>query len=122
MSEPTRTLGALLRERRIELLEENPEYSLRKVALRTGIDPANLSRAERDEGRTLLSEAALTRLAADLGLNVDRVLALAGHIPPDVREAIQSRPEVLGDLVRMASRLPDETVRRLTIDVREGNW
>ena len=122
MSEPTPTLGALLRERRIELLEDDPEFSLRKVAARTGIDPANLSRAERDEGRTLLSEAALTRLARDLGLNLDRVLAAAGHIPPDVREAIQSRPEVLGDLIRSASRLPDETIRRLTVDVREGNW
>ena len=122
MSEPTVTLGALLRERRIALLEEDPEYSLRKVAARTGIDPANLSRAERDEGRTPLSEAALTRLARDLGLSVDRVLALAGHVPADVREAIQSRPEVLGELIRSASRLPDETLRRLTIEVREGTW
>jgi transcriptional regulator with XRE-family HTH domain len=68
------TLGDFLRERREALREGDRSYSLRQVAQRVGIEPSFLSKVERGESPPP-SEDTLRRLAAELELDADTVLA-----------------------------------------------
>lgn len=115
------SLGAFLRERRESLRAEDPSYSVRQVAERLGIQPSYLSKVERDIGSPP-SEETLVRLAADLGVDADVVLALAGKVSADLREAIRKRPQLFGQLIREMKDLPDHAVLRLVREVREGEW
>jgi HTH-type transcriptional regulator, competence development regulator len=115
------SLGAFLRERREGLRAEDPSYSVRQVAERLGIQPSYLSKVERDIGSPP-SEETLVRLAADLGLDADVVLALAGKVSGDLREAIRRRPQLFGQLIREMKDMPDCAVLRLVREVREGEW
>ena len=115
------TLGSYLRARREALREDDPRYSLRQVAERVGIEPSFLSKVERDIGSPP-SEETLARLARELGEDPDVVLALAGKISPDLREAIRRRPRLFGRLIRELREAPDHAVLRLVREVRDGDW
>ena len=54
----------------------------------------------------------LVRLAGDLGVEPDVVLALAGKISSDLREAIRRRPLLFGELIREFKAAPDRVVLR----------
>jgi HTH-type transcriptional regulator, competence development regulator len=114
-------LGDLLRTRRESLRRTDPRFSVRQVAERVGIEPSYLSKVERDIGSPP-SEETLVRLAAELELDADVVLALAGKVSSDVREAIRRRPQLFGQLIRELKDLPDGAVLRLVREVREGEW
>ncbi len=114
-------LGEVLRERRERLRETDRAYSLRQVAERVGVEPSYLSKVER--GVTAPpSEETLRRLAADLDLDADVLLALAGKVSRDLLEVIRRRPQLFAQLIRELKELPDHAVLRLVREVRDGDW
>jgi transcriptional regulator with XRE-family HTH domain len=121
MAGSTHSLGEFIRERREELREQDARYSVRQVAGRVGIEPSYLSKVERDIGSPP-SEETLTRLAAELELDGDVVLALAGKVSSDLRDAIRKRPQLFGELIRELRKMPDRAVLRLVREVRDGDW
>lgn len=117
------SFGAFVRTRR-EALAAGPEgrrYSLRQVAGRVGFQPTYLSKIERDL-EAPPSEETISRLAAELDVDPDVLLALAGRVSTDLREAICRRPELFSELIRSLRDLPDEAVLRLVREVRDGEW
>lgn len=115
------SLGTFLRQRREALRRGDPRFSVRQVAERLGIEPSYLSKVERDIGSPP-SEDTLVRLAADLELDADVVLALAGKISSDLRDVIRRRPQLFAELIRELKNLPDRSVLRLVREVRDGDW
>jgi transcriptional regulator with XRE-family HTH domain len=115
------TLGDYLRQRRETLRTDDPAFSLRRVAERIGVEPSYLSKVERDVGSPP-AEDTLMRLAADLGLDGDVVLALAGKVSSDLQQVIRKRPQLIAELIRQLRDLPDHAVLRLVREVRDGNW
>lgn len=115
------SLGGFIRERREELRREDARYSLRQVAERVGIEASYLSKVERDLGSPP-AEDTLVRLARELDVDPDVLLALAGKISGDLREAIRRRPKLFGELIRQMKDLPDHAVLRVVREVRDGEW
>lgn len=114
-------LGEFLRERREALRQGDPRYSVRQVAARVGVQPSYLSKVERDEVSPP-SEETLVRLARELEVEPDLLLALAGKVSSDLLEAIRKRPLLFGQLIRELRHLPDHAVLRLVREVRDGSW
>lgn len=115
------SFGAFLRERREELRESDPSYSLRQVAGRVGIQPSYLSQVERDLAPPP-GEETMVRLAGELDLDPDVVLALGGKVSTDLKEAIRARPKLFAELIRRVRELPDDAVLRVVREVRDGEW
>lgn len=115
------TFGAHIRERREARRQQDRDYSVRRVAARIGIEPSYLSKIERGEQRPP-SEAAILRLAADLGEDPDMLLAMAGKVSTDLQEVIRHRPRLFADLIRQLKDTPDRAVLRLVREVRNGEW
>lgn len=113
--------GKYVREVREELHEERADYSVRKVAGRLGIQPSYLSKVERCEVAPP-SEATIVRLASDLEQDADVLLAMAGKVSADLREAIIKRPKVFADLIRQLKDAPDKALLRVVREVRDGDW
>ena len=116
-----RSFGALLREQREGLKKADRSFSLRQVAERVGIEPSYLSKVERGEVAPP-SEETIQRLAKELDLDPDALLALAGKVSSDLREVIRRRPELFGRLIRELRDLPDHAVLRIAREVRDGEW
>ena len=119
--QPLSTLGAFLRNRREELRQRDPRYSVRQVAQRIGIEPSYLSKVERDEGSPP-SEETLRRLAGELDVDADLLLALAGKVSSDLLDTIRRRPMLFAELIRELRDLPDHAVLRIVREVRDGDW
>jgi len=113
--------GALLRERREALRASDRSFSLRQVADRIGVEPSYLSKVERAEVAPP-SEETILRLAKELDLDPDVLLALAGKVSTDLKEVIRRRPELFGRLIRELRDLPDHAVLRIAREVRDGEW
>jgi HTH-type transcriptional regulator, competence development regulator len=121
MASDSGSLGGFLRERREALRAGDARFSVRQVAERVGIEPSYLSKVERDIGSPP-SEETLVRLAAELAVDPDVVLALAGKVSRDLRDAIRKRPALFGELIRELRDLPDSAVLRVVREVRDGDW
>ena len=107
MNKPKATFGALLRERRIA-----KEVSLRKFAELVGVSPTYLSQVE--QGNVVPPTADRVKRMADLlGENADEWIALAGRVPEDMPEIIQSQPTEMPQLLREASGLTADQLRQL---------
>ena len=115
------SFGPFVRARREQLREGDPAYSVRRVAQRIGVEPSYLSKVEREEVAPP-SEETTVRLARELGLEPDVLLALAGKVSSDLLEAIRRRPLLFGELIRELRDLPDHAVLRLVREVRDGEW
>ena len=113
-------LGSYLRARREALKSENKAFSLRQVAQRIEVEPSYLSKVER--GREVPSEPKIRRLADELDLNLDVLLALAGKVSADLQLVICKRPELFAQVIRDLARLPDHAVLRVVREVRDGAW
>ena len=72
--------GSYVRQVRERLRREDPDFSLRRVAQRVGIEPAYLSKIERGQFAPP-SEPTIRRLAEDLGEDSDLLLAMAARFP-----------------------------------------
>ncbi|MEH6550644.1 MAG: helix-turn-helix transcriptional regulator [Pseudomonadales bacterium] len=114
-------LGPYLRQRREALKAKDKCYSLRQVAKRVGIEPAYLSKIERGE-MAPPSEVTLKKLAIELSLDADVILAMAGKVSKDLQEIICDRPELFAELLRHMKDLPDHAVLRVVREVTDGDW
>ena len=117
----TRSFGSYVRRCREALKETDSTYSVRQVAQRIGVEPSYLSKVERDE-EAPPSEEKIVRLAAELGEDVDVLLAVAGKVSSDLRQVILKRPELFSTLIRELKDMPDRAVLRLVREVRDGRW
>jgi HTH-type transcriptional regulator, competence development regulator len=115
------SLGDFIRERRETLRRDDARFSLRQVAERVGIEPSYLSKVERGLGSPP-SEETLLRVAAELDVDGDVLLALAGKVSSDLQDAIRKRPLLFAELIRELKDLPDQAVLRLVREVRDGEW
>jgi hypothetical protein len=68
------------------------------------------------------SEETTLRLARELNVDGDTLLALAGKVSTDLKEVIRKRPQLFAELIRGMKDLPDHAVLRLVREVREGDW
>ncbi len=115
------TLGAYIRRAREKLREQDRSYSLRQVAQRINVEPAYLSKIERDLVPPP-GEDTIRRLALDLGEDPDLMLAMAGKVSSDLQEIIRKRPQLFADLIRQLKEQPDKAILRIVREVRDGEW
>jgi transcriptional regulator with XRE-family HTH domain len=108
MTHKRRTFGELLREKRIE-----KGFSLRKFAELVGVSPTYLSQVE--QGNVMPPTAdRVKRMAELLGENPDEWIALAGRVPEDLPGIIQKEPTAMPELLREASGLTADQLRKLS--------
>ena len=112
--------GGYARQLREQCRQANRRYSVRQTAQRIGVEPAYLSKIERGEVSPP-TEQTIRRLAAELGEDVDVLLAAAGQISSDIREIIVQRPLLFTELIRGLSDLTDQDLAVLVERVRNGN-
>ena len=113
--------GAYIRTERSRLQETDRAFSLRQVADRVGIKPTYLSKIERGE-LPPPSEAAILRLASELALDGDVMLAMAGKVSAELRAIICERPQLFSTLLRELKELPDHAVLTLIRETTDGDW
>jgi transcriptional regulator with XRE-family HTH domain len=113
--------GDFVRTTREQLRQANASYSLRKTAERIGVQPSYLSKIERGDVAPP-SEETVVRLAEDLQIDADLLLALAGKVSSDLQETIRKRPQLFAELIREMRDMPDRAVLRLVREVRDGEW
>lgn len=94
-------------------------YSVRQVAGRVGVEPAYLSKVEREKVSPP-SEGKIILLARELGEDPDVLLSLAGKVSSDVLEIIRSRPRALAGLVRGLRNATEKEIASLTGMSRKG--
>lgn len=114
-----KSLGAHLRWLREQRLTVNRRYSVRRTAERVGIEPTLLSKIERGEVYPP-TEYMVRRLAADLGEDVDLLLAMAGLVASDVLEVIAKRPVLFAELIRGLGDVSDRELSAIVHRVRNG--
>ena len=113
--------GEHIRARREALQREDKSYSLRKVAMRVGLEPAYLSKIERGVFAPP-SEEAIIKLAEVLGEDKDVLLAMAGKLSSELREIIMARPKLFADLLRQLREMPDHAVLQVVREIKDGKW
>ena len=116
-----RGFGSFVRQRREALKADDRRFSVRRVADRIGVQPSYLSKIERGQVPPP-SEATIVRLARELTIDPDVLLALAGKVSSDLQEAIRWRPRLFAELIRELKGMPDHAVLRLVREVRDGDW
>jgi transcriptional regulator with XRE-family HTH domain len=115
------SFGAYVRQCRERLREGDPAFSVRRVAGRVGIEPAYLSKIERDE-MPPPGEETIRKLAAELELDADALLAMGGKLSSDLRSIILRRPSLFAQLIRELKNAPDRAVLRIVRQVKDGDW
>jgi len=115
------SFGKYCRDTRERLKKDDSRYSVRQVAQRVGVEPAYLSKVEREEVAPP-SEKTIIKLAHELGLEQDVFLAMAGKVSSDLQEIIRKRPKLFAELIRQMKDLPDNAILRLVREVRDGEW
>ena len=113
----TTSFGKYLRKRRLALLAKDGNYSLRRVARASGLEPSFLSKIERDVAPPP-SERKIKALARAIGEVPDILLALAGKISTDLQEVILKRPRLFAELLRILRRAPDGHVSGMIREAR----
>jgi transcriptional regulator with XRE-family HTH domain len=113
--------GTYVRSHREALRAEDRAFSVRQVAARVGIEPSYLSKIERGD-QAPPGETTIIAIATELGEDPDVLLALAGKVSTDLREAILKRPTLFAELIRELKNQPDHAVLRIVREVRDGEW
>jgi len=113
--------GDYVRTVRATRAETDVRFTLRQVAQRVGVEPAYLSKIERDLVSPP-SEATIVRLATDLGEDPDVLLALAGKVGSDLQAIILRRPKQFAELIRQLKNAPDHALLKVVREVRDGKW
>jgi HTH-type transcriptional regulator, competence development regulator len=113
--------GDYVRTARATRAETDVQFTLRQVARRIGVEPAYLSKIERDLVSPP-SEATIVRLATDLGEDPDVLLALAGKVGSDLQAIILRRPKQFAELIRQLKNAPDHALLKVVREVRDGKW
>ena len=107
--------------RRLAHAENDPAFSLRKVAGRVGIEPSYLSKIERGE-QPPTGEQTIRRIAEELGEDPDALLALAGKVSSDLLEIIRERPTAVAELLRALRGVSAKRVSEISRQIRDGEW
>lgn len=115
------SFGSYVRTRREALNAEDKSMSLRQVALRIGVEPAFLSKIERDVAPPP-SELKIVALAEALGEDPDLLLAMAGKVSSDLQAIIRKRPQLIGELLRQLKTQPDHAILSIVRQVTDGDW
>jgi transcriptional regulator with XRE-family HTH domain len=105
--------GQWLREKRVAR-----GFSLRKFAEKVGVSPTYLSHVEQGNADPPTAERVKT-MAELLGESSDEMIAMAGRVPEDLPEIIQSQPTEMPELLREANGLTAEELRRVTEQIRK---
>ena len=115
------TFGEFIRAKRESLKSNDKRFSVRQVAQRVSLEPAYLSKIERDEVAPP-SEKKIVAIAEELNEDPDLLLAMAGKVSSDLLDAIKERPQLFGDLIRELKLQPEHAILRLVREVRDGDW
>ena len=115
------TYGSYIREARERRNGADRSFSVRKVAQRVGVEPAYLSKIERDLAPPP-SEATTRRIAEELSEDADMLLAMSGKVSGDLQRIILSRPLLFAELIRQLRGAPDQAILRIVREVRDGAW
>ena len=115
------TFGQYIRERREALRTQDRRFSVRQVAQRIGVEPAYLSKIEREDVAPP-SEAKIRALAQELDEDPDVLLAMAGKVSSDLLAIIRKRPQLFADLIRQLKSQPNHAILRIARDIRDGDW
>ncbi|MCW4285923.1 MAG: helix-turn-helix domain-containing protein [Candidatus Thiodiazotropha taylori] len=115
------TFGKYVREVRERRRSEDRTFSVRQVAQRIGVEPAYLSKIEREQVAPP-SEDTIRRLAGELGEDSDLLLAMAGKVSSDLQAIILRRPRLFADLLRQLKEVPDDAILRVVREIRDGDW
>lgn len=115
------SFGDYIRKRREELHADNPEFSLRRMAARIGIQPTYLSKIERGEFDPP-SEQTTRAIARELAEDADVLLAMGGKVSSDLQDIIRRRPQLFASLLRELKQAPDHAILRVVREVRDGDW
>lgn len=113
MSHRGKPFGQIVREKRLE-----KGFSLRKFAELVGVSPTYLSQVEQCNVDPPTAER-VKRMAELLGESVDEWTALAGRVPEDLPGIIQKQPTEMPELLREASGLTAEQLRKLREQARK---
>ncbi len=113
--------GTFIRAQRERLSEDSKDFSVRKVATKIGVEPAYLSKVER-EIVSPPSEGKIIALADVLGEDQDVLLAMAGKVSSDLLKVIKDRPALFAELIRRLKSEPDHAVLRIVREVSDGEW
>lgn len=115
------TLGRYVRRTRERLKQDDRSFSLRQVAHRIGVEPAYLSKIEREHVPPP-SEDTIRRLALDLDEDPDLLLAMAGKVSTDLQKIILRRPKLVAELLRQLKGVPDRAIPDIVRTIRDGDW
>ena len=115
------SFGSYVRARREALNASDRSMSVRQVAKRIGVEPAFLSKIERDVAPPP-SEAKIVALAEALGEDPDLLLAMAGKVSSDLQAIIRKRPRLIGELLRQLKEQPDHAILNIVRQVTDGDW
>ncbi len=92
--------------------------SLRELARRLGITPSYVSDIEND--RRVPSEEVLRRIADELGLDFDDLVARAGRIGPNAERYLRETPAATTLFRRITEqKLTDKEIRKLIDEVED---
>ena len=115
------SFGSYIRERREVLQADDKSKSLRQVAIAIGVEPAFLSKVERDIVSPP-SEGKVIALAEVLNEDPDLLLAMAGKVSSDLLAIVKARPQLIGELLRELKEQPDHAVLSVVRNITDGNW
>lgn len=115
------TLGQYLRQLREKYQETDKDFSLRKVAVKLGIEPSYLSKIERDLEKTP-SEDLIIKIAHLFGEDKDVLLAMTGKVSSELQNIILKNPKVFAQLLHHLKDAPDHAILKVVREVTDGNW
>ena len=115
------SFGSYIREKREELHADDKSKSLRQVAITIGVEPAFLSKVERDIVSPP-SEGKIIALAEVLDEDTDLLLAMAGKVSSDLLAIVKARPKLIGELLRELKEQPDHAVLSVVRNITDGDW
>ena len=118
MIDDKRTFGQIVRAARLNLRRTNPDFSLRKFAVRVGISPTYLSKAETDEFQPPRAEK-VVRIAEELGIDKYVLLSKANHVAPELKTILLKRQSELSELILLVSDMPTKQISALVEKIRE---
>lgn len=105
----------------MERASASKSMSLRQVAFKIEVEPAYLSKIERNIFPPP-SEAKIRALADVLSEDPDVLLALAGKVSTDLKQIILARPQLFATLLRELKKQPDHAVLSIVRHVTDGDW
>lgn len=116
----TSTFGAIIKARREELKNGDPEYSLRRFAKRVGISPTLLSQVENEEFPPPKAET-VAAIADALGLDRDALLTKANRIDPNLQRIVIKKQEMLASFLRTVDNMSSEQLQKILDRAQEGD-